>query len=232
MKKIRSLFLYFTRFEGCLLLGSVALILLSFFLGDRRSPLALAASLIGVVALILSAKGNPVGQALIVLFSILYGVISYRAAYYGEMITYLGMSAPMAVFALVSWLRNPYKGKRTEVKVARLKRREPWLLLLLTAAVTTLFYFILRALGTASLVPSTLSVATSFAAVCLTARRSPYYALAYALNDVVLILLWILASFSDPSSLSVVICFLVFLANDLYGFYSWRKMEKRQNDGQ
>lgn len=228
MKKISSLLAYFSLFERCLLCGSVALILLSFFLGSGQSPLALTASLIGVVALILSAKGNPLGQVLILLFSLLYGVISYRATYYGEMITYLGMSAPMAVFALVSWLRNPYKGRRSEVRVDRLRRREIPLLLLFTAAVTVIFYFILRALGTASLLPSTLSVTTSFVAVYLTARRNPFYALAYAANDVVLILLWVLAWFSDPSSLSVVFCFLVFLVNDLYGFYSWRKMERRQ----
>lgn len=40
-----------------------------------------------------------------VVFSILYGVISFTFAYYGEMITYLGMTAPMAVVALVSWLK-------------------------------------------------------------------------------------------------------------------------------
>lgn len=70
--------------------------------------MTLAASLIGVTSLIFNAKGNPFGQLLIVVFSILYGAISYSLAYYGEVITYLGMTAPMAVFSLVSWLRNPF----------------------------------------------------------------------------------------------------------------------------
>lgn len=42
--------------------------------------------------------------ALMIVFSLLYGVISYTCAYYGEMITYLGMTAPMALFALISFL--------------------------------------------------------------------------------------------------------------------------------
>ncbi len=42
-----------------------------------------------------------------IIFSLLYGIISYTFSYYGEMITYLGMTMPMAVFALISWLRNP-----------------------------------------------------------------------------------------------------------------------------
>ena len=159
-----------------------------------------------------------------VVFSLLYGVISYTFAYYGEMITYLGMTAPMAVFALISWLRNPYRGNRAEVAVNRLSQREIALMFLLTAAVTVAFYFVLRALHTNNLFPSTVSVATSFLAVYLTFRRSAYYAAGYAANDAVLIVLWTMATIEDVSYLSVTICFVMFLANDIYGFINWKRM--------
>ena len=98
----------------------------------------------------------------------------------------------------------------------------------LTVLVTLLFYCILDYFHTANMIPSTLSVTTTFIAVYLTFRRSPYFALAYAANDVVLIFLWILAARENISYLSVIICFVMFLVNDLYGFVSWRRMEKRQ----
>ena len=98
----------------------------------------------------------------------------------------------------------------------------------LTLAVTVIFYFVLRRLDTANLIPSTISVTTSFAAAYLTFRRTIYFSLAYAANDAVLIVLWGLASLSDHSYLAVLVCFIVFLANDLYGFFSWRKMQLRQ----
>ena len=219
---------YFTKTEITLWSVSTAAIVLSFFLFDRGNYMTLAASIIGVTSLIFNAKGNPFGQLLMVIFSILYGIISYTFRYYGEMITYLGMTAPMAVFALISWLRNPFKGNKAEVAVNRLHRREVWGMLLLSAAVTVLFYFILEYFHTANIVPSTLSVTTSFIAVYLTFRRSPYFALAYAANDIVLILLWTLAAMENTSYISVIICFVVFLVNDLYGFINWRRMEKRQ----
>lgn len=100
----------------------------------------------------------------------------------------------------------------------------------LTIAVTAAFYFILSALGTANIIPSTISVTTSFAAAYLTARRSPYYALFYAMNDIVLIVLWALAAAEDSGYISVVICFAVFLINDVYGFISWKRMEKNQTE--
>ena len=219
---------YFTKAELFLWLGSMAVIVTAFCFFDRESYLTLLASLIGVTSLIFAAKGNPVSQVLMIVFSILYGIISYSFAYYGEMITYLGMTMPMSVCALVSWLRHPYEGKKAEVEVNRIGKKDILSMTLLTTMVTILFYFILKAFATANLLPSTVSVTTSFLAVYLTYRRSPYYALAYAANDVVLILLWVLASMQETRYLSVVVCFVAFLANDLYGFISWRKMEKRQ----
>ena len=228
---MKNLLRYFTRGEWTLWSASIMLIVVSFTLFDRVNYLTLAASLIGVTSLLYNAKGNPIGQALMILFSLLYGIISYRFAYYGEMLTYLGMTGPMALFALISWLRNPFGGNRAEVAVDRLHKFEYLLLPALTVLVTGVFYFILRYFHTANLLPSTLSVATSFAAVYLTFRRSPWFALAYAANEIVLIVLWLLAAAQDRAYLSVVICFVVFLANDLYGFLCWRKMQQRQHRG-
>ena len=228
MKRIKDVIKYFSVFEWALWLSSVTLISVFFFVFDRSGYLSFAASLVGATSLIFCAKGNPIGQVLMIVFSVMYGIISYSFAYYGEMMTYLLMTGPMAVFALISWLRNPYKGNRSEVKVNRIKRREVMLMLALSAVVSAAFYFVLKHFGTANILPSTFSVTTSFIAVYLTFRRSPYFALAYAFNDIVLIVLWSMAAFEDLSYLSVLVCFAVFLVNDLYGFISWRRMQKRQ----
>lgn len=225
MNKIKG---YFSPFEIGLWCSSVALIIISFCIFDRESYLTLAASLIGVTSLIFCAKGNPIGQLLMVIFGMIYGIISFSCSYYGEMITYMGMSVPMAIFALISWLKNPYGEGKSEVKVNSISGRETIFALVLTVVVTIVFYFILDAFGTANILPSTVSVTTSFFAVYLCFRRSPYFALAYAANDVILIILWTLAAIKDISYMSVIICFVVFLANDLYGFFNWLKMQKRQ----
>ena len=227
MKKILSCF---SKLEIILWCSSISLIIVSFIAFDRANYLTLISSLIGVTSLIFNAKGNPFGQLLMVVFSLLYGIISYTFAYYGEMITYLGMTMPMAIFSLISWLRNPYNGNRAEVKVNELGRFERLFMWLATIAVTVVFNFILDYFDTANILPSTLSVTTSFLAVYLTFRRSPYFALAYAANDIILIILWILASVSDIRYISVVVCFVAFLVNDIYGFISWQRMKKRQNE--
>ena len=223
---MRRKLLQYSSGAGRLLWGlSVVFIVGSFCAFDRENYLTLAASLIGVTSLIFNAKGNPIGQVLMVLFSLLYGIISYTFAYYGEMITYLGMTMPMAVFALISWLKN---GRRSEVKVNTIGKKEIVLMCLAAVVATGVFYWILKMFHTANLLPSILSVTTSFLAVYLTFRRSAYFALAYASNDIVLIALWVLASLADTRYLSVVVCSVAILVNDLYGFINWRRMKERQ----
>lgn len=221
---VKKLIGYFTKFELILWGASVLMIVSSFLIFDRNSYFVLTASLIGVTSLIFIAKGNPFGQFLMIVFCLFYGVISFSFSYYGEMITYLGMSGPMAVFSMIAWLRNPYQENKAEVKVNTLSRREIAFMSVLTVAVTV----ILKAFSTANLFVSTISVTTSFLAVYLSFRRSPFFAFAYAANDIVLIILWILAAMTNISYLSVIICFVVFLANDIYGFVNWTKMHKRQ----
>lgn len=216
-----------TRFELGLWLTSVVVVAGTYIGFQAGDALSLIASLIGVTALIFVAKGHVLGQVLTIVFAVFYGVISWAFRYYGEVITYLCMTAPMAAVALVTWLRNPYKDS-AEVTVNRLSGRQWAVMLILTAVVTAAFYFILRAMGNAALAVSTVSITTSFLASYLTALRSPYYALAYAANDLVLIVLWVIAALADVSSVPMVACFVMFFANDLYGFVSWKRMEKRQ----
>jgi len=229
--KLSNPFRDLSRFERILWIVSLIVVTCSFVLSPEKDYLSLFASLIGVTALIFLAKGYVIGQILIIVFAVFYGIISFYFRYYGEMITYLGMSAPIAVFALISWLRNPYHGTK-EVKVHRVTGRETGILLLLSLLVTLAFYDILQALGTANLLFSTISVTTSFLAASMTFLRSPYYALLYAANDVVLIVLWVLAAIADIAYLPMVVCFVVFLVNDLYGFISWKRMERRQGTNQ
>lgn len=225
----KSIFKSFSRFEIALLLSSISLIVFSFLIFDSQNYLSLIASLVGVFSLIFCAKGNPIGEGLMVLFSILYAIISFGYSYYGEMITYLGMTLPMSIFALVSWIKNPYKKGEYEVRVKNLRRVEFYIMIALAILVTAAFYFILKYWNTSNLIVSTFSVTTSFIAAYLCLMRSVYFTVAYAVNDMVLIVLWILATFENISYISVTICFVVFLANDLYGFYNWQKMKNKQN---
>lgn len=204
------------------------IIITASFLFTSNNYLTLIASLFGVTALIFLAKGYVLGQILTIIFSILYGIISFHYRYYGELITYVFMTLPMAVFSIISWLNNKYKDSK-EVKVNKINKKQIITMFVLATIVTIIFYFILKIFNTNNLIISTISITTSFIASYLTFLRSPYYAIAFSLNDIILIGLWILATIENISYFPMIICFVMFLLNDIYGFICWIRMEKRQN---
>ncbi len=226
--KLHNYFKDLNRFEWGLFISSLLVVSAS-YLFSNGGALNLIASLIGVTAVIFVSKGYVLGQVLTVVFSLLYGFISYHFHYYGEMITYMCMTMPVAIAAVISWIKNPYKETR-EVRVHRLTVRQAAVIFLISEAVTFIFYFILKALGTANLILSTISVTTSMLASSLTVARSPWYAVAYSANDLVLIILWILASAENISYLPMIFCFVMFLANDMYGYFNWRRMATKQKE--
>lgn len=217
-----------TKKEWSIWVCSVLVIGISNLVAGSVNILMLLAAWIGVTSLILAAKGNVWAQILMVVFSVLYAAISWKFRYWGEMFTYLGMTLPMAIWSTITWLKNPSENGK-EVAIQALTKRHMIALLLFGSVVTAFFYYILRLLDTPNIVLSTVSIATSFLAAALTMLRSSYYALGYAANDFVLIILWILAAFENPVYTPVVINFVIFLFNDMYGFLCWKKRELSVN---
>lgn len=228
MKILKSLKNYFTPFEIGLFIFSEITVILSFILWDGNNYFNLICSLIGVVSVMFCIKGHPFGALLGVAFALIYSVTSFKFRYYGEFFTYTFMNLPMCIISFVSWLKNPFKKGEPQIKVGGIKLKDLIILILFASLITTAFYFILRYFNTANLVISTISIATSFSAVYLMYKRSPFYSIAYIANDLVLITLWILASLTNRSYITIVVCFTVFLINDVYGFISWKKMQKLQ----
>ena len=213
-----------TKKEWALWLGSLLAVIISNIMTGNIDLLTLAATCIGATALIFAAKGNVWSQILMTIFCILYALISWRFHYWGEMITYLGMSLPMSVWSIITWAKNSSENG-SSVAIQKLTSKHIAGLVIFGVATTLIFYFILRALNTPNIVFSTISITTSFLASALTLLRSSYYALGYASNDIILIVLWILVSLKNPAYLPVAFNFFIFFVNDLYGFVSWKKRE-------
>lgn len=131
----------------------------------------------------------------------------------------------MAALIGVTSLIFAAKGNGNEVEIQVLHRTQLLCVGGVSVIVTFVFYLILAALDTPNIVFSTISVVTSFLAATLTMLRSSYYALGYAANDIVLIVLWTLASLENPAYIPVVVNFTIFFFNDMYGFISWKHRE-------
>ena len=228
MKKIRNPFRQLNTFEWILWTFSLGAIIASFFAVGSTEYANLAASLLGVTSLIFAAKGDAFGLMIMIVFSLTYSFVSYSFGYYGETIIYLCMQLPCAIASLINWLKHPSDKGSAEVKIGSFNKKHLAILIPLAAAITTAFYFILQAFGTANLIVSTVSVLTSFVALYLMNLRIPAYALAFILNDIVLVVLWSLACVENIGNIALTVSFGIFLINDTYTFICWTRRRKRQ----
>lgn len=214
-----------TKKEWLLWLVSLTVVILSNLATNDLDLLTLISALLGVTALIFAAKGNVWAQFLMIIFCIFVWYHFFPFSLLGRNVTYLGMTLPMAAWSAITWLRNPSEENENEVAIRTLNKKHIIGLTISTVIVTGIFYYILAWLDTPNIMFSTLSIVTSFIAASLTMLRSSYYAVGYAANDIVLIVLWVLASLENPAYIPVVVNFAIFLLNDMYGFVSWKKRE-------
>ena len=227
---MKKFFKSWNLFEKLFLLISLLIIIVCFFLGTDKNILSLITSILGVITVIFGAKGLVWAPVVNLLYNIVYIILSYTQGFYGEVLIYIFMMTPINIAMIVSWLKNKSKEDENIVEVNKLNKKEYILLFVFTLIVAVGFYFILKALHTTALFISTISLIDSFIATYLLYRRCSNYALSYIVNDIILIVLW---SFSIKNNgvayLPMVLSFLVFLVNDVYGLISWKKRERKQN---
>ena len=216
-----------TKFEISFLIISMSLITTCYFLGADKNILSLITSLVGVFSILTVAKGLVAAPIICITYNILYSIISLTQGYYGEAIIYIFLMIPISILSIISWKKNKNKEKQDNVTVNKIKPKEFVYIFLVTILATILFYFLLKLLNTNELIISTVSLISSLMAAYLMLRRSSYYALAYMVNDLILISLWTMSVINNGIEyLPTAITFLIFFVNDTYGFIRWKSEEK------
>ena len=226
-EKLKEFFRNWTIFEICLLVLS-PIIVLTVGIVFHSDALTIITSIVGICCALLLAKGFVLGQFFGVSIVVLYSIVSFRNAFYGEMIIYIVIMLPMYIWGIIEWIKH--KNNRTgSVEVNTIKWKE-WLIISLCAvAIFVGFYFLLKTLNTSELIISTLSVVDNVFAVYLLARRSRYGFVSYIMNDLILIVLWgIPVIQGNLLVLAMLINPIVNLVNDSYGVVNWTKLQRKQ----
>lgn len=228
IKTIKESFRNLNKVELIIYIVSEILIIGSFIISKNKNILSLVSSVLGATSLILLSKGDYLGHIISVIFGVIYIIISYSYKYYGEMFIYGLLMIPLAVTNIIIWKRN--QASSHQVKIHQIEKKEIIYIFIITIIIGIIFYFILKWLNTTNLIISSISVMTSVSASLLSLKRSPYYAIMFILNDLVLITMWSLAAKDNPMYLPNVICFVAFLINDIYALVNWKKIEKKQTE--
>jgi len=215
--------------EAILLIVELAIPLILYFVFKCDDYQNLLGAQLGIISIFFLAKASLIGIVLSLLFSLFYAITSLNFQYYGEAIIYFAFMIPLGIISGVIWFINRFKGT-TEVAILSTKKIDFMIGPIASVILTFGLFWLLRYLGTENIITSTLSLFTSFLALYFQIKRSRFTQLFYAANDIVLITLWTLATIEDISYIPIVSCFVFLLVNDLYGFFNWTRIKKRQDE--
>lgn len=223
---------YFNYREWTLLFFSYMAIVASFcvapFFQADRSVFSVFTSMIGILGVILIAKGDVVSHYVYIVFSILYSLMSIATHYYGEAIIYLFVMIPFHISSIISWKKNISDTPR-EVEVQRSDWKKSALIAVCFALLSIPFYYLLKYLSTDNVVISTLSLTTSCFAGYLMFKRSRFFSAVFAADDIFLLLLWgIKIYMGEYQFIPTLINVVVLTVNDTYSFWCWSKRYLKQ----
>lgn len=173
------------------------------------------------------AKGKYACYIIGVISTFFYAYVSYKSCYYGELIIAIFCTLPLMLLGLINWLRH--QDDNNTVVIKDITKKELIIVLISQAIIFMGYYYVLKAFNTSNLLVSTFSVVASLIASYLTARRSEYGFIGFIINDLILIVLWgIPVVTGSLSIITVALCPVLLLINDIYGAYNWRRIKLEQ----
>lgn len=231
MNLVKKFFKGWNLFE-CVFVGLSWIVPITLGIIFESSALEVFSTSISLTSALLIAKGKIdgyfVGLAGIVAFSI----VCFQTKIYGEVIVQLAIYLPVTVFGIYSWAKNKHndKDKGSVVKVGYLGIKEILLVIVSQLIMAVGYYFMLKYFGTEYLLVSTFSVTIQVAATYMLARRSQFGSGPYVLGDIAQIVLWsMVVAGGNTNAIAVLVMPCMYLINDVYGFFEWRRLRKNQN---
>ena len=140
------------------------------------------------------------------------------------------ITIPVYLISVITWLKNR-SSENDEVTVNKLSVMELVILLISSIPLFAIIFFVLRALNTANLVVSTISLTLGAIASYLLMRRCEYNFIFYILLNVTGIALWTTITIRDLSNLPTVISYSISVFLNITGLINWIKMKKSQQKG-
>ncbi len=210
-----------------LLLGVCSVVVVSFFIGFKWY--VLIQSLLFIFMVFTQAKGKIITLFIGIVTFLFYIIISYSQKLYGEAMVYAIFLLPLYIYGVIHWLKH--KDLNNVVRVRGNLTGKEWTLMIEVLVIISIgSFFLLKALETSQLIVSTLSFVSMLPAVYLLARRCKWNQIAFLINDIFLVILWIrLAVSGNTTFIPMVICFLFQTIYDIYGLFEWFKLENKQN---
>jgi nicotinamide mononucleotide transporter len=198
----------------------ILILCLSVSLGD--GVLGTTAAVTGMMYTILAGKGKLSCFLFGLINTPLYAYLSFKFGYYGDAalnLYYFAMMFP----AFFAWKKNISESGKDEIIKVRLSCRERFVILLVAFFAVTILWLILFSFGGKRPFCDAMTNVFSVMAMYLTARRAIEQWYLWISVNAIEIFMWWKVWTESGSSISLLLMWMLFLANGIYLLCLWKR---------
>lgn len=189
------------------------------------------ASLTGIWCVVLTAKGKISNYYFGIVNVILYAVVAYQSKFYGEVMLNILYFLPMTIGAIFLWKKHKVSEDRPDdVRIITLEWKERILWFVGSVFAILGYTYLLYVLkGNLPWVDSITTVA-SIVAMIILARRAIEQWILWIFVDILTVVMWVIAIKQGAGDITVLIMWIAYLINAVYGYMNWLKLLKEQDN--
>jgi nicotinamide mononucleotide transporter len=208
-----------------LIISTILIVSLSIYWKD--SPIGIIASLAGIWNVVLVAKGKILNYFFGIIAVTTYAFVAYTQKYFGEVMLNMFYFFPMQFIGFYIWRKRRSDKKTEDIKVVYMTNKQRLFWLCITAVATITYAYILKRLGGNLPFLDSASTVMSVIAMILMVFVFVEQWILWILVDIVSIFLWAIAMKNGGTDIAVLIMWIAFLVNAIYGLFNWIKLESK-----
>lgn len=219
-----------TKFQG-LFLTSMIVIMLSLSLYWNDNLIGIIAGITGVLCVFMVNMRKLSNFFWGFINCVLYGYVAYTANYYGDMMLSWGFYLPFQFIGVAMWYNSMHGD--TEIVAKRIKGFKTILIMLIVGSIVTLGYSQLLEMmgGKLTIIDATTTVLGVIATFFMAKGYREQW-ICWIIVNIMSIYMWVISSMSTGDGYGVLIMWVMFLFNSIYGSYTWFKSCSDQENKQ
>lgn len=218
---------YFNKFEWCLILGMIFANLIT---GGLSNPIGAICSITGVLCVVLVAKGKISNFAFGLVNVVLYIYLAYTWKIYGDVMLNALYYLPIQFIGYFTWKKK--MSAETGTVKARKMTKTQFSIMSIGCAASIFLYsqFLIMLGGNTPYLDSTSTVLSIIAQLLMLMMFAEQWLL-WIIVNIVSTAMWVVPSLTgDKAAISMVLMWVAYLINSIYGYINWKRMAKIQED--
>lgn len=231
MEKIKKFYTSLDTFEKLwIIISTLILFAVEMYFDD--SLIGIIATLTGLLNVVLVAKGSLINYAFGIVNTVLYTIISYKAGYGGDFVTFLFYYIPLQFLGIYAWKNHTQEDTNLQ-DVKKMNTSQlmasvailiigTYITMLLLPIITDIFKMPINELP---FVDAFTTFAGIFAGILMLKRYQEQWYI-WVFVNIGSVIMWVTMLGKDPTAVAMIVMWGAYLANALYGAYNWNKMKR------